>query len=246
MSKGFTKKKGFTLTAKDLLNFQDTVVQFNTLIGNDLDTSDEELKAKFLSTYQSLSLEEIKGDLELLESIKVGDKAGILDGICDLIYTGFAYCYISGGRCDLDRGESWLLKGDWKKGLGGDTPEQYIEHTLGELEKGDAFGFQTGLLHLLGHFYKDFDIVKGFERVTKSNFSKAIPITDIKNLDEEIKTIEDKGRYAGIGTREVNGFMVFTAMEDLQEGRKFASPKIIKASSFVDVEALGGLLEFCK
>ena len=62
----------------------------------------------------------------------------------------------------------------------------------------------------------------------------------------QIQTIINAGRYSGIATRTVGEYTVFTATEDLQEGRTFGSPKIIKASSFVDVDDLGGLLEFCK
>ena len=33
MTKGFSAKKGFKLTLKDLLNFNETVTKFNTKIG---------------------------------------------------------------------------------------------------------------------------------------------------------------------------------------------------------------------
>ena len=243
----FTTKKGFTLTAKDLLNFNNTVIKFNTMMGNDLHTTDPEQKAKLVATYKNLSLEELTSEGELIESFEKGDKEGIMDGLCDLIYVGFAYCTLEGGRCNIDRDEGWVMEGSWKDSyFRPASPKQSMTHMVDVLNSDNPYAFQTELLILLGSMYKEFDIVKGFARVTESNFSKVILTETITDLEGEIQTIINAGRYAGIATREVGEYTVFTATEDVREGRKFAAPKTIKASSFVDVSDLGGLLEFCK
>lgn len=241
----FTTKKGFTLTPNDLINFNNTVIKFNTMMGNDLFTTDPEQKAKLLETYRNLSLEELTGKGELIESIEAEDKAGILDGLCDLIYTGFAYCTLEGGRCNINRNEDWVTKGSWKRD-NTSTTGALLEGMVHSLETSRPYGFQTEFLNVLGRVFTEFDIVAGFDRVTESNFSKVILTNTITDLEGEIQTIINAGRYSGIATRTVGEYTVFTATEDLQEGRTFGSPKIIKASSFVDLDDLGGLLEFCK
>ena len=240
------KNKGFTLSAQDIKDFTQTVIDFNALIGNDLLTTDPVMKAKLLKTYNTLSMEEITGEGELAESLEKGDKEGSLDGICDLLYTGLAYCVLEGGKCNLNRGEEWFDNEVWK----GDSHSSFVEESIHDmiysLEKNKVYAFQTELLILLGHLHHKMDIVAGFKRVTESNFSKAMLTSSIENVGQEIQTIIDKGRYTGVATREVGEYTVFTATGDLREGKTFASPKVIKSSQFKDVSELGGLLEFCK
>ena len=47
-----------------------------------------------------------------------------------------------------------------------------------------------------------------------------------------------------MGWKQVGEYFVFTAGRDVQSGVVFDTPKVVKSSRFVDVEELGGLLEF--
>lgn len=217
------------LTPEDFLYFEEQVIKFNELLGNDI--SDKSLSP----TYQGLTEEEFN---ELKVAVEEGNEVEELDAIIDLIFVNFYSAILEG-----DPLKEWV---DWLDIVCNDKDIKLLCGTdiLEDNLRKPVYIFQTVLVGYIISNQHRFDIRGAFERVLESNLSKAIKITNDIDIQKYVDEVISKGRYKGVDYREVNGYYVITATEDVQEGRIYSSPKVVKGSWYSSVEDLGGLEEF--
>ena len=89
------------------------------------------------------------------------------------------------------------------------------------------------------------DVEGVFNTIYESNMSKYLDSSNFWTKEErdlalhkEVDYIISQGRYAEVSYYESNGYIVFTAQEDLQSGVVFPTPKIVKPSCFQEVTGL--------
>lgn len=223
------KKKEFTI--EDVLYMYDTVEKWNIYCGNL--TSDKSL----IPMYHGLSEAEFYGKREFLEGYHSGDLVMQLDGLGDLSYTVFEWDML-----DYLEGEVLTLQEVFSKEptFDKDVHITYIKHAL---EDGYAYGAAYNLIKLLILYSDVADIRAVFDAITVSNYSKIPLVSEVVDenhtLDDEVKRIEAQGRYAQVSYKLLDSDkgqrVIFTAMEDLQDGVVFSKPKIIKSRAFKEV-----------
>lgn len=223
------------LTVEDILYFEDEVIKWNALFGNDV--NDKSL----IPTYHSLSKEEWFGKGEYLDSYNSGDIEGRLDGLIDSIFVGFYWAALEG--FSLQKEKTFLSDLVVGKAID-DTTEDLVILVGESLIYSQIYDYQTYLLCLLYKEQQHFDIRSGFDRVLRSNYSKAAHVNDGLNVQEEIASIEAQGRYGDVFAQYVGDHIIFRAKKDLQEGVVYEKGKVVKPHTFKSVEDLGGLKEF--
>lgn len=219
-----------------IADFRQCIVQvceWNLACGNDYNKPTDAL----ISTYQGLSDEESREFVDAILSLDYGE---MVDAICDMMFVvGF---------------------GAVLQGLSIQTIEPVVGTYLDVVKAIKNKDLKTAL-QVLAYIVtsgnplvenRKVDYLSAFTRVCESNFSKFIPADSITEdeLKLECEKIEKVGDYSDI-TYELRGEVghqvyVLLARTDVRcvPPRHFKSPKIIKSSSFVSVEELGGLEEF--
>lgn len=220
-------KKEFTI--EDVLYMYDTVEKWNIYCGNL--TSDKSL----IPMYHNLSKSEFYGKGEFLEGYNSGDLVMQLDGLGDLSYTVFEWDML-----DYDAEDEPAIEAFDTVNF---TKEVHITSLKQSLECEYASGAAYNLIKLL-ILYSDVADIRGvFDAITVSNYSKIPLVSEVVDenhtLDEEVKRIEAQGRYAQVGYKLLDSDegqrVIFTALEDLQDGVVFSKPKIIKSKAFKEV-----------
>lgn len=223
-------KKEFTV--EDVLYMYDTVEKWNIYCGNL--TSEKSL----IPMYHGLSEAEFYGKGEFLEGYNSGDLVMQLDGLGDLAYTVFEWDML-----DYDVEDEPAIEAFDTVNF---TKEAHITSLKHSLESEYASGAAYNLIKLL-IIYSDIADIRGvFDAITVSNYSKIPLVSEVVDenhtLDDEVKRIGAQGRYAQVGYKLLDSDdgqrVIFTAMEDLQDGVVFSKPKIIKSKAFKEVEDL--------
>jgi len=223
------------LTPEDFLFMQDEVVRFNKMMGNSLDCTGA-AKEALINTYRKLSLEEVVGEGELLDSVAKGDKVGVLDGYVDCVFTIFYYALLEGEG--LREGDLWLL--EECESVHGEICLQWLEEDLHV--DNPAIDSHTHLIASILAEQDNYDFVGAFNEVMKSNMSKYAIKSDI-HIPTELGLILSKGRYEELSYDEIESeggeggaYIAFKASKDAQNGVEFKTPKLIKCSTFVEPE----------
>ena len=224
------------LTPEDIYYMQDKVVGWNKTFSNLV--SDKSL----IPTYMNLVKEEWGGEGEYYQSFLADDLVGRADGIADLIFTGFMLGSLSGSDYKAND-EDWIIMVCKDKTY---TLMNEVASLQKRFAQGDitAYAISAHLITLLSVESKYMDVRGVFDRVLASNLTKAIHISENVDIDAEIARIESEGRYAEVFAETNGDYIVLRAHRDLKEGTYFEKGKIVKASTFLSPEALGGLEEF--
>lgn len=221
------------LTPKDFINIQQNVIHFNEVMGNSV--TDKSL----IQTYQALSIEELTKKNELLDSIQKGDMIGVLDGILDCCFVIGYYATLKG--VDLNQEVKWLER-ICENGTYDYSLEEYTNHILIDIENGYARAAQRWLIMMMIAHQNNFDFIKGFDEVFRSNMSKYISETELLEgsitlLDELVYKVEAEGRYGEVFYDKVkaNGkiYYAFRALQDLNNGVTFRGKgKLVKVEGY--------------
>lgn len=224
------------LTPEDIYYMQDKVVEWNKTFSNLV--SDGSL----IKTYMNLVKEEWGGEGEYYQSFLADDLVGRADGIADLIFTGFMLGSLSGTDYKAND-EDWIIVVCKDKTY---TLQNEVASLQKRFAQGDitANAISAHLIPLLSVESKYMDVRGVFDRVLASNLTKAIHISENVDIDAEIARIESEGRYAEVFAETNGDYIVLRAHRDLKEGTYFGKGKIVKASTFLSPEDLGGLEEF--
>lgn len=227
-----------TLTLEDLLYFQETVIAWNKMFGNSVtDTS-------LIDVYKSLTEEELLGDGELLDSFNKKDDEGVIDGLVDGVFVSFMWCSLKGLTIKDD--DVWFTEGNWNSPLNKIESGAVLRVLKGCLEENAPFDFQTYFVSLLSEMSCKYDLVGAFNRITESNYSKALSKQSELTVDECIQSVYDVGRYEDVFYEETDTHYIIKARIDTQEGKEYPSGKVVKGVWYKSVEDLGGLKEFIK
>lgn len=221
---------------QDILSYQDKVIEWNELFGNSVNNKD------LVEDYKNYTIEEIGGKNELIHSALSDNYEGVLDAVCDIIYTGFMYLSLVGKPFvkdeefkDITKGVSFLTTGVTMNSA---------------LKNGDIDKFKMYLINILTVSKDKFDLDKAFARVTESNFSKAFTLPEGASSHELYKyreAVEKEGRYKDIFFEYHNGRYIAKAKTDTRENKTFDAGKIIKSDYwYSSVEKLGGLKSYIK
>jgi hypothetical protein len=209
---------------------EDKVIQWNIIAGNDPDDK------SLIETYKNLCIEEMK------ELIRAKSDEDIMDACLDLIYVGFFLNRLYEGKNLKEKDNMWINSLALRDGQGEVTLEDNI-NSLWDLKEGKYNAFTSDFITYLFDYYQyKFNIVDGFNVVTKSNYSKYS--THDLDLDREVEYIKSQGRYDDIFYEKVGDYVVFRATHDSKENKHYPKGKIMKPSTFISVEDLGGLSEF--
>ena len=221
------------LTFADVLEMQRKVVQWNKLFG--INPTDKE----YIPLYHELSKEEFFGEGEFLESWDKRCDKGILDGLCDMVFTTFQWGVLEG--CPLVTSDR-----DWVEKVDTLAPEIHISVIGSSLpyKKCGAFDIVSELIYLLVQASTQYNVKAAFDRVCESNYSKAVHKDKNVDIEKEIEYITSQGRYGDITCETSGDYIIFKAGKDIRSGVVFDKPKVVKSSFFVDVEELGGLACF--
>ncbi|AUR87485.1 hypothetical protein NVP1101O_074 [Vibrio phage 1.101.O._10N.261.45.C6] len=231
---------------------EDKVLEWNTVFGNNLDDG------SLIPTYVKLCIEEgneyVNAPQKAVELFKVKhgrmpskneeDQTELLtikhceriDALGDSVFTGFMLNRLQ-ESAKYQEGDCWFTEMMTK---GYDLVS--MENILNLLEISDVYGYTTDLPLKLFQESERYNIFGAFQRICESNFSKAA--TKDVDIEKEIVYIESQGRYADVFAEESGDYIIFKARKDLVEGNTFEKGKIVKPSTFVSVEDLGGLEEF--
>lgn len=223
------------LTPEDFLYMQDKVLEWNILFGNN--PSNKGL----ISVYDGLVKEELD---ETLKAIKENNEPEIIDGLCDLMY-------VAGFR--------WLLEDVELDNLflqnlheGGHTSNDVLE-ALDDMVNGrkyiySGYTLQTLVVKLLHLVSEKYNILEVFNRVTESNFSKAISKEDVIlgkiDLGDCIASVENERRYEEVYSEPCGEYYIIKAKVDKKENKTYPTGKVVKGFWYKSVEDLGGLGEF--
>ena len=84
------------------------------------------------------------------------------------------------------------------------------------------------------------DVESVFNAVYESNMTKYVHEAQLGDfdLDEEVRIIEEQNRYSGVDYHKVGSYYIFTAKQDVQSSVVFDKPKIVKPSTFKEVQGL--------
>lgn len=213
------------LTVEQFQYMEDKVLEWNKVFGNDL--NDKSL----IPTYVNLCIEE---GSEYVKADQTDNHVEKVDALVDSVYTGFM----------LNRLQEGQSYGKWFSAVITDnmtTPSlRILLSALKEYEY--IYGYTTNLPVILLEESEHYDIFNAFKLITESNFSKAAPLS--VDIESEIEYITSQGRYADVFAEESNGYIIFKAKQDLQEGNTFEKGKIVKWRGYKSPEDLGGLEQF--
>lgn len=215
------------LTAEDIFYMEDKVIRWNIIAGNDPDDK------SLIETYKNLCIEEMN------ELISAKSDEELLDAVLDLIYVGFFLNRLCEGVSLKDKYRVWIESLSKSNNRFKPYPLDMIDY----LTYNDFDEFVGDFIYYLFYYYQNkFNIVDGFNVVTKSNYSKYS--THDLDLDREVEYIKSQGRYDDIFYEKVGDYVVFRATYDSKENKHYPKGKIMKPSTFLSVEDLGGLSEF--
>lgn len=221
------------LTPEDFIFMQEGVISFNKMIGNKLTL--EEAQPDLIETYRLLSIEELTGEGELMDSIEKKDKVGTLDGYIDCVFTMFYYACLEG--IDLNKDHLWLRVVTLL--LEPLCLQKELDYILLNLTDDDAEKAQINIITLMISEQDNFNFVAAFKEVLRSNYSKFAIKKDI-DIEKELAYITSAGRYGELSYDEivVDGkvYIAFKANIDLQSGVTYTKPKLIKCSTFSEPE----------
>lgn len=218
-----------TLTTEDLLYFQEEVILWNKTFGNSVDNK------SLIETYRNLTIEEFTGKGEYYDSILSGDQVGELDGLVDMIFTGFFWAVLEG----------YINPKVTLTSKGGTSPFIFdVTHLNLVIEDAGVLLIREMLIDLLYTASTSFNISGAFDRVLASNYSKAVHVKENLDISEELGIIEEEGRYTDLSSEQEGEYIILKANTDIQEGKSYEKAKIIKSSLFKSPEDLGGLSEF--
>ena len=223
------------LTGADILYMQEQVIKFNEIAGNNV--KDKSL----IPLYKSLTEEELLGEDELIDSWNKGDMVGVLDGLIDSVFVSFYWTVLNGDGFNKNSADKWYETAIDE--VDTYSTEELLSSLKYELTSDNPFGYQTNFMILLYKLSEKFDIVSAFDIINESNLSKFVDSkkeggVDQQDLDLELKYIESQGRYGGVNYHKVGDYYVFTAKEDVKNDVVFTKSKIVKPSSFKEVEGL--------
>ena len=209
--------KEFTL--KTFEGMLDKVVFWNSLAGNL--PEDKTLEPVYLQ----LTREEMFGKNEFLQGWFTGDKVMQADGIADLLFTGGMLSRIQKTEHEYDYIE--LSTNEVVASLA----EDIIDNSLGVYDS---------LYALCLKMSEVMDVEAVFNAVYESNMTKYVHEVQLGDfdLDEEVRIIEEQNRYSGVDYHKVGSYYIFTARQDVQSGVVFDKPKIVKPSTFKEVQGL--------
>ena len=213
-------KKEFTL--KTFEGMLDKVVFWNSLAGNDV--KDESL----IPVYLQLSREEMFGKNEFLQGWFTGDKVMQADGVADLVFT-------YGFLCKLMQ-DSSIYENDVE------IKSYSLEDMVNHLSTNLIYGYENyeALYSLCLKMSEVMDVEAVFDTVYESNMTKYVHEAQLGDFDleEEVRIIEEQNRYSGVDYHKVGSYYIFTAKQDVQSGVVFDKPKIVKPSTFKEVQGL--------
>lgn len=202
------------ITEKDILHFEQEILKFNHIAGNDI--LDEDLTP----VYEGLILEEG-------EEIFTADSAeDYLDGIVDLGVVGIYWMNLV------------FPKGVKQYNLRFKEPDGNKVSIMNALEdsltKHKFHYVMADWMCLLEQIQYDFDLVGAFKEVCDANMTK-FPLKSTVDMEKEFEHIVSQGRYSDLTCEEVeyksDTYLVFRAKEDLQNNRTFGGKgKIVKHS----------------
>lgn len=223
------------LTGADILYMQEQVIKFNEIAGNSV--KDKSL----IPLYKSLTEEELLGEDELIDSWNKCDMVGVLDGLIDSVFVSFYWSVLNGYGFNKNSADKW-----YETAVGEvDTysTEELLSFLKDELTLDNPFGYQSIFMILLYKLSEKFDIVSAFDIINESNLSKFVNSkrkggVKQQDLDLELKYIGSQGRYGDVGYHKAGDYYVFTAKEDVKNNVVFTKSKIVKPSSFKEVEGL--------
>ena len=213
-------KKEFTL--KTFEGMLDKVVFWNSLAGNDV--KDESL----IPVYLQLAREEFFGQNEFLQGWFTGDKVMQADGVADLVFT-------YGFLCKLMQ-DSSVYENDVE------IKSYSLEDMVNHLSTNLIYGYENyeALYSLCLKMSEVMDVEAVFDTVYESNMTKYVHEAQLGDFDleEEVRIIEEQNRYSGVDYHKVGSYYIFTAKQDVQSGVVFDKPKIVKPSTFKEVQGL--------
>lgn len=224
-----------TVITDEILDFQKTVLEWNETFGNVINP---DTKQDLLDLYRNLTVEEICGAGEFLRSYMAKDDEGVIDALCDIIYTGFMYLNCAGKSFKKDE---VLIDFFQDK-----APDRYDILLLQAAVQEDEFNFfKHSFISMLNYYTNYYNIQDAFKRITESNYSKAIP-TEKYQPKKVAEFLRKEGRYERIEVIDSpdGKYKVVRAFEDLREGKILTKGKIIKGDWYKSVEDLGGLSPF--
>ena len=209
--------------------FENAVLYFNETFGNKV--TDKSL----IKVYKDLTKEEVSGKMEMISSYYDEDWEGVLDGLCDTLFTGLMWLNLQGRSLPKEYLKTTDIKGISKYDF------KLLEKSLDEDR---VEFFQRALIDLSLKVSQISDLEGAFERVYESNMSKLLK-NSVNINEDQIKTeLEKEGRYSDIFFEEREDGLVVKAKIDLQEGKVYPSGKIMKGWWYKSVEDLGGLEVF--
>ena len=217
------------ITFSDVLGMFNTVLEWNTLAGN-------QPTQELTEVYRQLTLAEYEGKGEFLEGYRTRNHEMVLDGIGDMTFTGMFWVATEKFN-EEDLYDSYTLAVNQVRLAGVSLPDT-VDAMKFFIERKSSEGFLIELLTLLICLEDQYDLLRSFQSVSESNFSKFPKVEDVEDPEKELEIILDKGRYVGLDYKEFEGRYIFTAMQDLQDDVRFDKPKIIKSSQFVEVSDL--------
>ena len=218
-------KKEFTL--KTFEGMLDKVVFWNSLAGNDV--KDESL----IPVYLQLAREEFFGQNEFLQGWFTGDKVMQADGLADSVFTGGFLAVLT------DSDENFIIPDeDYRdlystEELVGEYSDTLINTSGYDLLRENLYGLCLKMSEVM-------DVEAVFNTVYESNMTKYVHEAQLGDfdLDEEVRIIEEQNRYSGVDYHKVGLYYIFTAKQDVQSGVVFDKPKIVKPSTFKEVQGL--------
>ena len=165
------------------------------------------------------------GQNEFLQGWFTGDKVMQADGIADLLFTGGMLSRIQKTEHEYDYIE--LSTNEVVASLA----EDIIDNSLGVYDS---------LYALCLKMSEVMDVEAVFNVVYESNMTKYVHEVQLGDfdLDEEVRIIEEQNRYSGVDYHKVGSYYIFTARQDVQSGVVFDKPKIVKPSTFKEVQGL--------
>lgn len=192
----------------NLIYLYQDVVSWNNFVGNVLN------KEGLKELYINLVKEETT---EIFDSIKTNDAVEFLDGVCDTLVVGSFLLAVKNQKDFKDYDLSFKEVNiepsiNYLKDLINEDVFKNIEKVLSLVEN---IGYSSGL-----------DIELAFKEVMESNWSK-FPLVDNVNPLNEVKYIEDQGRYTNVR---------FERNVDLNGNERYifkdGNGKVVKPSTF--------------
>jgi len=218
-------KKEFTL--KTFEGMLEKVVFWNSLAGND--QNDESL----IPVYLQLAREEFFGQDEFLQGWFTGDKVMQADGLADSVFTSGFLTVLTGSDGNSSKSEEVYRDLYSTEEVVGEYSDTLINPHGYTLLREDLYALCLKMSEIM-------DVECVFNAVYESNMTKYVHEAQLGDfdLDEEVRIIEEQNRYSGVDYHKVGSYYIFTAKQDVQSGVVFDKPKIVKPSTFKEVQGL--------